>query len=109
MRFLIDNALSPLVSEALRDAGFDAVHVRETGLQAEDDMVVFEKAIAEDRILDIRRHRFRYHICPLGTFQTVANPISTWYRTTPSGTSEINNGKSSPFDRGIGKWKYSRL
>jgi predicted nuclease of predicted toxin-antitoxin system len=51
MRFLIDNALSPLVSEALCNAGFDAVHLREMGLQAEEDMVVFEKAIAEDRIL----------------------------------------------------------
>ena len=51
MRFLIDNALSPLVARALCDSGFDAVHVGEIGLQAEVDMVVFETARREDRIL----------------------------------------------------------
>ena len=45
MRFLIDNALSPSVAEALRSSGFDAVHVREIGLHAEEDSVVFSKAI----------------------------------------------------------------
>ena len=51
MKFLIDNALSPIISETLREAGFDAVHVREIGLQAEEDEVVFEKAKSEDRVL----------------------------------------------------------
>ena len=51
MKFLIDNAISPLVSQVLCDAGYDAVHVREIGLQAEQDLVIFEKAMAENRIL----------------------------------------------------------
>lgn len=44
MRFLIDNALSPLVAQALLNAGFDAVHVREIGLQAEEDIVILKRA-----------------------------------------------------------------
>jgi len=51
MRFLIDNALSPLVAKALWDSGHDAVHVREIALHAEADSVVFARAMAEDRIL----------------------------------------------------------
>jgi predicted nuclease of predicted toxin-antitoxin system len=51
VRFLIDNALSPLIAESLRAAGHDAIHVREIALQGEDDLVIFNRAAAEDRIL----------------------------------------------------------
>jgi predicted nuclease of predicted toxin-antitoxin system len=51
MKFLVDNALSPLVARALCNSGFDAVHVREIDLQAEADWVIFERALQEDRIL----------------------------------------------------------
>ena len=51
MKFLIDNALSPQIAEALRNAGFDTVHVREIGLHAEEDAIIFAKAKADDRIL----------------------------------------------------------
>ena len=42
MKFLIDNALSPMVSEGLRLAGHDAVHVRDVGLQDAMDEVILE-------------------------------------------------------------------
>ncbi len=51
MRFLIDNALSPLVAQGLCQANYDAVHVREIGLGSASDSVIFERAPKEDRII----------------------------------------------------------
>jgi predicted nuclease of predicted toxin-antitoxin system len=51
LRFLIDNALSPVVAEALRKAGHEASYVRDRGMQAAADEEVFELAKNEDRVL----------------------------------------------------------
>jgi predicted nuclease of predicted toxin-antitoxin system len=51
MKFLVDNALSPLVSEGLRNAGYDAVHVTDYNLGEADDPVIMARAVQEDRIV----------------------------------------------------------
>jgi|CXWL01.1.fsa_nt_gi predicted nuclease of predicted toxin-antitoxin system len=51
MKFLVDNALSPLVADGLRLAGHDAAHVRDYRMHQADDADILERAAHEDRII----------------------------------------------------------
>jgi predicted nuclease of predicted toxin-antitoxin system len=51
VKFLIDNALSPLLAEQLLEADHDAVHVRAYNLQAASDELIFARAQQEERVL----------------------------------------------------------
>jgi predicted nuclease of predicted toxin-antitoxin system len=51
VRFLVDNALSPVVASQLEAAGHDVKHVRDYGLQAASDDEIFSRAQDEQRIV----------------------------------------------------------
>ncbi|MCL5773322.1 MAG: DUF5615 family PIN-like protein [Firmicutes bacterium] len=51
MKFLIDNALSPLVAHGLCKNGYDATHVRDYDMQRSSDYEIFKLAIKENRVL----------------------------------------------------------
>ena len=51
MKFFIDSALSPIVAERLRQAGYDAVHTRDYDMQSAADSSILERAAAEQRVV----------------------------------------------------------
>ncbi|MBL7129744.1 MAG: DUF5615 family PIN-like protein [Ignavibacteria bacterium] len=51
MKFLVDNAISIVVSKELLKMGYDSLHVREIGLQKAKDIEIFELAYKEKRII----------------------------------------------------------
>jgi predicted nuclease of predicted toxin-antitoxin system len=51
VKFLIDNALSPVLAERLKAAGHDTTHVRDYGMQAASDEEIFVRAQQEQRVI----------------------------------------------------------
>lgn len=51
MKFLIDNALSPIISKGLNEVGFESVHVRDIGMHSAPDIVIFQQALQNEQII----------------------------------------------------------
>jgi predicted nuclease of predicted toxin-antitoxin system len=51
VNYVVDANLSPRLAQLLRDAGHDAVHVRDIGLRTASDDEIIDYAISTDRIV----------------------------------------------------------
>lgn len=51
MKFLVDNALSPVIAEGMRKAGIEARHVKDLGMHDAPDLEIFEYAFENDMII----------------------------------------------------------
>jgi predicted nuclease of predicted toxin-antitoxin system len=51
LKFLIDNALSPIFSIQLKDHGYDAIHVKDVQMGTSPDEDIFDFAQKEGRIV----------------------------------------------------------
>ncbi|HEY2334519.1 MAG TPA: DUF5615 family PIN-like protein [Solirubrobacterales bacterium] len=51
MKFLIDNALSPILAKQLEEAGYDTAHVRDYDMQAAADEEILIRAQREERVV----------------------------------------------------------
>lgn len=51
MKFLVDNAQSPIIAKGLNKIGYDAIHVRDLGMSEASDIEIFDLAIRQNRIL----------------------------------------------------------
>ena len=71
----MDNALSPILAERLRQAGHEAAHVRDYGLHGAGDEEIFERAKNEDRIIVSADTDFRRIGCAKGRKAAVLDPL----------------------------------
>jgi predicted nuclease of predicted toxin-antitoxin system len=51
VKFLVDNALPQGLARLLKVAGYDAVHVRDYGIQHDTDELILMRASEEDRVI----------------------------------------------------------
>ncbi len=61
-KILLDQGLSPVTAELLRNEGWDSVHVQEIGLADATDPAILERARVEGRVCVTLDHDFHAHL-----------------------------------------------
>ncbi len=110
MRFLVDNALSPLVARQLAVAGHDAIHLRDRNLQSSEDPEVLALARLEGRVLVSADTDFAAILAFEGLQRTVSDSVSTRSRAAPrsAGGADPCQSVCSPGGAGAGRHRHHR-
>lgn len=67
MKFLVDQNLSTILADKLRDSGHDVIHVQDVGLSRAEDKEIFELALKEDRVIITADQDFGQILAESGT------------------------------------------
>lgn len=63
---MLDQGLAPQAATALRERGFDAVHVIEIGMERAEDAAILARARNEERVCVTLDHDFHAHLAVAG-------------------------------------------
>lgn len=86
MKFLVDNAISHFIAEELTKLGFDAIHVRDIGIQHANDEVIFKAAFESDRTIITADTDFSFL-------------LSVWKENKPSVITFRKGAESNPLEQ----------
>ena len=109
MRFLVDNALSPVLATLLTQAGHDALHVRTIELHRADDVVILERAAADDRIVRLCRHRLRRVARHTHSEEALSDSVSRSWKSQARGAGAHYLVESCTVDRRAGKRQHRHI
>jgi predicted nuclease of predicted toxin-antitoxin system len=79
--FLVDAQLPPSLVEALRDAGYEAVHVADLGLLTATDRQIWDEAVSRSAVLTTKDRDLRF-----SARQLAQAPLSSGFELETSTT-----------------------